>query len=72
MCVSTKDGVEGCGSSLFYSTMPSYLDTQSMCLSVRRSGAGSEDRPSLSSPACSHRFPSFGFTIKYQLHFRLI
>ncbi len=37
-----------------------------------RSAAGLGDRPSLSSSACSHVFPSSGLTIKYQLHFRLI
>lgn len=43
------------------------------CFYLRgRSGAVSGDRPSLSSSAWSHAFPSFGLTIKYQLHFRLI
>lgn len=44
--------------------------SQSMFIIVMRSGSG--DRPSLSSSACSHVFPSSRLTIKYHLHFRLI
>lgn len=73
MRVSPKAGVGGRGSSLFYSAMPSYLDTTkhvSICEEI--CGAGSGDRPSLSSSACSHVLPSSVLTIKYHLHFRSI
>lgn len=63
----------GRGSSLFPPNHAKSCGNHKACFYyINISGAGSGDRPRLFSSACPHVFPSFGSTIKYQLHFRLI